>query len=88
MKGNLIWDRVMDNLKAVSMELLHEKYASATVMMVKKNVHGNYTNILDVICSVQSLPCYWQPAVQVVDGTGQACTIISHLTKVWFSGYA
>jgi hypothetical protein len=44
MERDLIRNRTLDLLEARLMELLHGEYASATVMPIKKDVHGNYTN--------------------------------------------
>jgi len=41
---DLIWSRTLDLLEAGLVELLHGEYASATVMLAKKDVHGNYTD--------------------------------------------
>jgi hypothetical protein len=42
MERDLIRSRTLDLLEAGLMELLHGEYASATVMLAKKDVHGNY----------------------------------------------
>ncbi|CAK9264353.1 unnamed protein product [Sphagnum jensenii] len=44
MERDLIWSRTLDLLEVGLMELSHGEYASATVMLVKKDVHGNYTD--------------------------------------------
>jgi hypothetical protein len=44
MERDLIWGRTLDLLEAGLMELSHGKYALATVMPAKKDVHGNYTD--------------------------------------------
>jgi hypothetical protein len=41
---DLIWSRMLDLLEARLMELSHGEYASTTVMLAKKDVHGNYTD--------------------------------------------
>jgi hypothetical protein len=41
---DLIRSQTLDLLEARLVELSHGKYASATVMPAKKDVHGNYTN--------------------------------------------
>jgi putative transposase len=43
MERDLIRSRTLDLLEAGLVELLHGEYASATVMLAKKDVHGNYT---------------------------------------------
>jgi hypothetical protein len=44
MERDLIWSRTFDLLEAKLVELLHGEYASAIVMLAKKDVHGNYTD--------------------------------------------
>ncbi|CAM6116908.1 unnamed protein product [Calypogeia fissa] len=44
MERDLIWSKTMDLLEAGLVEILHGEYASATVMSVKKDIHGNYTD--------------------------------------------
>jgi len=44
MERELIRSRMLDLLEARLMELSHGEYASATFMLAKKDVHGNYTN--------------------------------------------
>jgi len=44
MERDLIQSRMLDLLEAKLVELLHGEYASAIVMLAKKDVHGNYTN--------------------------------------------
>jgi hypothetical protein len=44
MERDLIRSRMLDLLEAGLMELLHGEYASATVMLAKKDVHGNHTD--------------------------------------------
>jgi hypothetical protein len=44
MERDLIWSRTLDLLEAGLVELSHGEYASTTVMLAKKDVHGNYTN--------------------------------------------
>ncbi|PTQ34011.1 hypothetical protein MARPO_0084s0073, partial [Marchantia polymorpha] len=44
MERDLIRSRTLDLLEAGLVELSHGEYASATVMPVKKDVHGNYTD--------------------------------------------
>ncbi|OAE21594.1 hypothetical protein AXG93_939s1000 [Marchantia polymorpha subsp. ruderalis] len=44
MESDLIRSRTLDLLEAELLELSHGEYASATVMQVKKDVHGNYTD--------------------------------------------
>jgi hypothetical protein len=44
MERDLIRSRTLDLLKAGLVELSDGEYASATVMLAKKDVHGNYTN--------------------------------------------
>jgi hypothetical protein len=42
MERDLIWSQTLDLLEARLMELSHGEYASTTVMLAKKDVHGNY----------------------------------------------
>ncbi len=42
MERDLIQNRTLDLLEAGLMELIHGQYASADVMPIKKDVHGNY----------------------------------------------
>jgi hypothetical protein len=42
MERDLIQNQMLDLLEAGLVELSHGEYASATVMLAKKNVHGNY----------------------------------------------
>jgi len=42
MERDLIRSRTLDLLEAGLVELSHGEYASAIVMLVKKDVHGNY----------------------------------------------
>jgi hypothetical protein len=44
MERDLIRNQTLDLLEAGLVELSHGKYASATVMPAKKDVHGNYTD--------------------------------------------
>ncbi len=44
MERDLIRSRTLDLLEARLMELSHGAYASTTVMPIKKDVHGNYTD--------------------------------------------
>jgi hypothetical protein len=44
MERDLIRSWTLDLLEARLVELLHGEYASATVMLTKKDVHGNYTD--------------------------------------------
>ena len=44
MERDLIRSRVLDLLEAGLVELSHGEYASATVMPVKKDMYGNYTD--------------------------------------------
>jgi hypothetical protein len=44
MERDLIQNRMLDLLEARLMELSHGEYASTTIMLAKKDVHGNYTN--------------------------------------------
>jgi hypothetical protein len=44
MERDLIRNRTLDLLEVGLMELLHGEYASTTVMLAKKDVHGNYTD--------------------------------------------
>jgi putative transposase len=44
MERDLIRSRTLDLLEARLVELSHGEYASSTVMLAKKDVHGNYTN--------------------------------------------
>jgi hypothetical protein len=44
MERDLIWSRTLDLLEAGLVELSHGEYASATVMLAKKDVHGTYTD--------------------------------------------
>jgi len=44
MERDLIRSRTLDLLEAGLVELSHGEYASATVMLAKKDVHGNYTD--------------------------------------------
>jgi hypothetical protein len=44
MEKDLIRSRTLDFLEAGLVELSHGEYASATVMLAKKDVHDNYTN--------------------------------------------
>ncbi|CAM6090633.1 unnamed protein product [Calypogeia fissa] len=44
MERDLIWSRTLDLLEAGLVEILHGEYASATIMPVKKDIHGNYTD--------------------------------------------
>jgi hypothetical protein len=45
MERDLIRNRTLDLLEAGLVELLHGEYASAIVMLAKKDVHGNYTKL-------------------------------------------
>jgi len=42
MEKGLIRSRTLDLLEVGLVELLHGEYVSATVMLAKKDVHGNY----------------------------------------------
>jgi hypothetical protein len=42
MEKELIRNWTLDLLEAGLVELLHGEYASATIMLAKKDVHGNY----------------------------------------------
>ncbi len=44
MEKDLIRSQTLDLLEAGLMELLHGEYASATLMLAKKDIHGNYTD--------------------------------------------
>jgi hypothetical protein len=44
MERDLIRSQMLDLLEAGLVELSHGEYASTTVMLAKKDVHGNYTN--------------------------------------------
>jgi hypothetical protein len=44
MERDLIQSRTLDLLEAGLVELSHGEYTSATVMLAKTDVHGNYTN--------------------------------------------
>jgi len=44
MERDLIQSRMLDLLEVGLMELSHGQYALAIVMLVKKDVHGNYTD--------------------------------------------
>jgi hypothetical protein len=44
MERDLICSRMLDLLEVGLVELLHGEYASATVMLAKKDVHNNYTD--------------------------------------------
>ncbi|CAM6092169.1 unnamed protein product [Calypogeia fissa] len=44
MERDLIWSKTMDLLEAGLVEISHGEYASATVMPIKKDIHGNYTD--------------------------------------------
>ncbi len=44
MERDLIQNRTLDLLEVGLVELSHGEYASATVMLAKKDVHGNYTD--------------------------------------------
>jgi len=44
MERDLIRSRTLDLLEAGLVELSHGEYASATIMLVKNDVHGNYMN--------------------------------------------
>jgi hypothetical protein len=44
MERDLIRSRTLDLLEAGLVELSHGEYASTTIMLAKKDVHGNYTN--------------------------------------------
>ncbi len=44
MKRDLIRSQTLDILEVRLVELWHGEYASATVMLAKKDVHGNYTD--------------------------------------------
>jgi hypothetical protein len=44
MERDLIPSQTLDLLEVRLMKLLHGEYASATVMLAKKDVHGNYTD--------------------------------------------
>ncbi len=44
MERDLIQSRTLDLLEARLVELSHGEYASAIVMLAKKDVHGNYTD--------------------------------------------
>jgi hypothetical protein len=44
MERDLIRSQTLDLLEAGLVELSHGEYASTTVMLTKKDVHGNYTN--------------------------------------------
>ncbi|CAM6115129.1 unnamed protein product [Calypogeia fissa] len=44
MERDLIRSRTLDLLEAGLVEILHGEYASPTVMPVKKDIHGNYTD--------------------------------------------
>jgi hypothetical protein len=44
MERDLIRSRMLDLLEAGLVELSHGEYASTTVMLAKKDVHGNYTD--------------------------------------------
>jgi hypothetical protein len=65
MEKDLIWSRTLDLSKAGLVELSHAEYASATVMLTKKDVHGNYMDrqmcgdsvlSIDRLSSI-SMPC-------------------------------
>jgi hypothetical protein len=45
MERDLIQSRTLDLLEVGLMELSHGEYASAIVMLAKKDVHGNYTDV-------------------------------------------
>jgi hypothetical protein len=62
MERDLIWNRTLDLLEARLVELLHGEYASTTVMLTKKDVHGNYTDRWMCVLSIGrlssiSMPC-------------------------------
>jgi hypothetical protein len=42
MERDLIWRQTLDLLEVGLVELSHGEYALATVMLAKKDVHGNY----------------------------------------------
>jgi hypothetical protein len=44
MERDLIRSRTLDLLEAGLMELSHGEYASAIIMLAKKDVHGHYTD--------------------------------------------
>jgi hypothetical protein len=44
MERDLIYSRTLDLLETGLVELSHGEYASATIMLAKKDVHGNYTD--------------------------------------------
>jgi hypothetical protein len=44
MERDLFRNRMLDLLEARLLELWHGKYASATIMLAKKDVYDNYTN--------------------------------------------
>jgi len=44
MERDLIRSRTLDLLEGGLVEFSHGKYASTTIMLAKKDVHGNYTD--------------------------------------------